>query len=288
MAPFTSSMTAHARTVRGTAGAREDGAARSPSDRARKAAGCAGGCPARARQPCRTHSKSSGGRSTAGSPKPGSGSYTVRRCCEDWLAGGLPGRDPKTEAKSRYVLEPLLTVIGHVRLRDLDVTDVERALAAVAAARSSSTMAMAHLALTRAITRAQAKNLVPRNVSALTGTPLGQRARPSRSMTLAQATTLTAAAKAAGPRTCAYVDAVAVHGRADPGSTGTALAARRLRRPRQPAAPAGQRRGMAVGKGQGRHQDPEAAPDPRTAAASSSPATPGWVACGAACLPQAA
>ena len=22
--------------------------------------------------------------------------YTVRRCCEDWLTGGLPGRDPKT------------------------------------------------------------------------------------------------------------------------------------------------------------------------------------------------
>ena len=38
--------------------------------------------------------------------------YTVRRCCEDWIADGLPGRDPKTIAKNRYVLEPLLTVIG--------------------------------------------------------------------------------------------------------------------------------------------------------------------------------
>jgi hypothetical protein len=71
--------------------------------------------------------------------------------------------------------------------------------------RSSSTVAAAHLALTRAITRAQAKNLVLRNVSALTGMPPGQQGRPSRSMTLAQATAVTAAAKAAGPRTHAYV-----------------------------------------------------------------------------------
>src|SRR5258708_4200919 len=54
--------------------------------------------------------------------------------------------------------------------------------AVVAATRSSSTVAMAHLALSRAITRAQAKNLVLRNVSALTGTPPGQQGRPSRSM----------------------------------------------------------------------------------------------------------
>jgi hypothetical protein len=112
---------------------------------------------------------------------------------------------PTTVAKNRFVLEPVLAVIGTVRLRDLDVTDVDRALAAVAVSRSSSTVAMAHLALTRAITRAQAKNLVLRNVSALTGTPPGREGRPSRSMTLAQATALTAAAKAAGPRIHAYV-----------------------------------------------------------------------------------
>ena len=86
--------------------------------------------------------------------------YTVRRCCEDWPDGGLPGRDPKTVAKNKFVLEPLLAVIGNVRLRDLDVTDVDQAMAAVAATHSSATVALAHLALTRAITRAQAKNLV--------------------------------------------------------------------------------------------------------------------------------
>jgi integrase len=64
---------------------------------------------------------------------------------------------------------------------------------------------MAHLSPTRAITRAQAKNLVLRNVSVLTGTPLGQQGRPSRSMTLAEATALTAAAEVAVRRTHAYV-----------------------------------------------------------------------------------
>jgi hypothetical protein len=49
-----------------------------------------------------------------------------------------------------------------VRLRDLDVTDADRALAAVAATRSSATAAMVHLALTRAIMRAQPKDLVLR------------------------------------------------------------------------------------------------------------------------------
>lgn len=44
-----------------------------------------------------------------------------------------------------------------------------------------------------------------RNVSALTGTPPGREGRPSRSMTLPQATALTAAAKEAGSRTHAYI-----------------------------------------------------------------------------------
>jgi integrase len=103
------------------------------------------------------------------------------------------------------VLEPVLTMIGTTLLRELDVADVDRALNAIAATRSSSTVAIAHLALSRAITRAQAKNLVVRNVSALTGTPVGHGGRPSRSMTLAQANALSVAAKAAPPRIYAYV-----------------------------------------------------------------------------------
>jgi integrase len=141
----------------------------------------------------------------AGAAKPAAGTYTVRQCCEEWLADGLPRRGTKTVVKNRYLLGPVIAAIGGIRLRELDVTDVDRALKAIAATRSSATVAMAHLALTRAITRAQAKNLAARNVSGLTGTPDGLAGRPSRSMTLAQATAVTAAAKAAGPRIYAYV-----------------------------------------------------------------------------------
>jgi hypothetical protein len=180
----------------------------------------------------------------------GSGNYTVRRCCEGWLTSGLPGRDAKTVAKNKYVLEPLLAVIGGGRLRDVDVADVENALAAFAATRGSSTLAIAHLALTRAITRAQAKNLVLRNVSALTRTPPDKEGRPGRSMTLAQATAVTTAAQAAGPRAHAYVMLSQCTG-ADRGSTGPSMGARRLRRPRQrrarPASVAGWRSARARG-----------------------------------------
>jgi integrase len=140
----------------------------------------------------------------AGLAKKAPGSYTVRQCCEDWLADGLPGRDAKTVEKNRYVLKPLLAIIGGTRLRELDVVDVDKALAVLASTRSSATVGIAHLALTRAIMRAQAKNLVMRNVSALTGTPPGQKGRPSRSMTRTEASALMAAAQAAGPRICAY------------------------------------------------------------------------------------
>ncbi len=167
-------------------------------------------------------------------------------------------------ANNRYVLQTVLAVLGSVRLRDLDDTDVDRALAAMAATRSSATLAMAHLALTRTITRAQAKNLVLRNVSALTGTPPGQQRRPSRSMTLAQATALIAAARAAGPRMYAYIMlSLCIGIRAEE--------ARALRWehvdfgdpnnvPPRPASV-----GVAISAGQGRHQDQEVTADPRAA-----------------------
>ena len=139
----------------------------------------------------------------AGRIKAGSGTYTVRGCCEDWLAHGLPRRDPKTVGKNKYMLEPLLALIGGIRLRELVVSDVDRALATVAKTRSSATVGGAHLALTRAIRRAQASDLVSRNVSALTGTPRGQAGRPSRSMTLAQTQAPTSSCRSrpgSGPR----------------------------------------------------------------------------------------
>jgi hypothetical protein len=68
----------------------------------------------------------------------------VRGCCADWLAYGLPRRDPKTVEKNKYLLEPLLAVIGSIRLRELSASDVDGALATVAKTRLSATVGWDH------------------------------------------------------------------------------------------------------------------------------------------------
>jgi hypothetical protein len=120
--------------------------------------------------------------------------YTFQRAVDDWLASGLDGRSAGTVTKYRLVLEPLLKRIGRANLRDLTANDVWMALTALAEDRSSSTVAIAHNALTRAIRHAEARDLVRRNVSALIDTPKGQGGQPSKALTLEQARALLEAA----------------------------------------------------------------------------------------------
>ena len=129
--------------------------------------------------------------------------YTVRKAAGDWLASGLPGRSVKTVRKNKDVLEPILTVIGTVKLRELDAAAVDTALAAMADGYSSAAVRMGHLALKRAIRFAAARDLVGRNVAELCETPAGQEGRPSRSFTLDQAAALIEAS--AGTRIGAYI-----------------------------------------------------------------------------------
>jgi integrase len=68
---------------------------------------------------------------------------------------------------------------------------------------SSAAVAMGHNALTRAIRHAEARDLVGRNVAVLVDTPKGQTGRPSKSLSLEQASALLAAAE--GTRMHAYV-----------------------------------------------------------------------------------
>ena len=121
--------------------------------------------------------------------------YTVRRAAEDWLAQGLHGRSPKTIKKNENVLTPILATIGGIRLRELTADDVRQALAAMALRYSSAAVAMGHNALTRAIRHAEARDLVRRNVAMLVDTPKGQAGRPSKSLSLDQASALLAAAE---------------------------------------------------------------------------------------------
>jgi integrase len=128
-------------------------------------------------------------------PKAGYVHYTVRQAAQDWLATGLDARSLKTITKNQNVLEPILTVIGARKLRELTAADVRKALSKMAAGYSSAAVTMGHLALKRAIRHAEANDLVSRNVATLVDTPKGQQGRPSKSLTLEQAVAVIAAAK---------------------------------------------------------------------------------------------
>jgi len=109
------------------------------------------------------------------------------------LKTGLPAdcpRTAKTIRKNKEVLEPILAVIGAVRLRELDAAAVDRALTSMAESYSSTAVSMGHLALKRAIRFAAARDLVARNVAELSETPAGQHGRPSISFTLEQSVAL--------------------------------------------------------------------------------------------------
>jgi len=128
-------------------------------------------------------------------PKAGYSAYTVRQAAEDWLKEGLDGRAAKTIKKNENVLEPILTVIGARKLRQLSAADVRQALSKMAAEYSSAAVTMGHLALKRSIRHAEANDLVSRNVATLVNTPKGQDGRPSKSLTLEQAIAVITAAK---------------------------------------------------------------------------------------------
>ena len=68
---------------------------------------------------------------------------------------------------------------------------------------SSAAVAMGHNALTRTIRHAEARDLVGRNVATLVDTPKGQTGRPSKSLTLEQASALLAVTE--GTRMHAYI-----------------------------------------------------------------------------------
>ncbi len=85
--------------------------------------------------------------------------YAVQQAVDDWLSSGLDGRSAVTVTKYRHVLKPVLELIGRASLR-------------------------------RAIRHAEARDLVRRNVAALTDSPKGQQGRPSKALSLEQAQAL--------------------------------------------------------------------------------------------------
>jgi integrase len=131
--------------------------------------------------------------------------YTVNDVLDDWLATGLDGLAPATVKVYRdTIAKALREELGTVDLTKLTAAAVQKALAGIAAGRSTRTVQMAHNVLVRAIRHAERDDLVGRNVAALVKPPKGQMAeRPSKSLTLEQAVALLAAAR--GTRLEAYI-----------------------------------------------------------------------------------
>jgi integrase len=121
--------------------------------------------------------------------------YTVNQAVDDWLSEGMHGRSAETVAKYRNVLNPVLRRLGSRILADLTAADVRTALTHFAVTHSTDTVSIARLGLERAIRHAEANDLAGRNVAALVDAPRGHAGRPSKSLSLEQATTLIQASR---------------------------------------------------------------------------------------------
>ena len=125
--------------------------------------------------------------------------YTVADAVRDWLAFDLSGRDTKTVTKCTILANThIMPALGARKLRDLSADDIDKWLTGKAQTLSTRTLREVRSVLKRAITRAQARDKVKRNVVLLCDIPQGRTGRPSKSLTLAQAEALLAAAENTG------------------------------------------------------------------------------------------
>jgi integrase len=129
--------------------------------------------------------------------------YTVAQAVDDWLRDGLDGRSERTRTLYEGLMRSLLEYVGPRPLRNLSARDVRWALTQLAPRFSTRSLQITRNCLERAITQAQADDLVGRNVAALVKLPQGRAGRPSKSLTLHQAKAVLAAAE--GTRLHAYV-----------------------------------------------------------------------------------
>ncbi|WP_285699997.1 site-specific integrase [Actinomadura sp. NBRC 104412] len=130
--------------------------------------------------------------------------YTVGAAVEDWLSKGLKGLDADTIANYRCLAaKHVIPLIGKVKLKDLRADDVDEWLDGLTDKLSTRSLRLVHGILKRAIRQAQARDMITRNVAELVKTPTGRTGRPSKSLTLDQATAVLEQAKSS--RLHAYV-----------------------------------------------------------------------------------
>ncbi|MCW2942100.1 MAG: hypothetical protein JWN00_5085 [Actinomycetia bacterium] len=134
------------------------------------------------------------------------GDYTVAQTVRDLLAYGLSGREQRTiEKLTTYANSHIIPALGPRKLRDLSADDVDRWLAVKAKELSTSTLQELRSRLRRAVTRAQARDKVKRNVVLLCEVPRGREGRTSKALTFAQAEAVLSATDSARIWLCAYV-----------------------------------------------------------------------------------
>ncbi|MFC5823229.1 site-specific integrase [Nonomuraea insulae] len=116
------------------------------------------------------------------------GNYTVAQATTDWLTYGLSGLDPNTVTTTTILCKThIIPALGKRKLRELSAQDVDKWLAERAKSLSTSTLSRLHSCLNRIIKRAMARDKVRRNVVELCRVPQGQKGRPSKALTMAQA-----------------------------------------------------------------------------------------------------
>lgn len=124
------------------------------------------------------------------------GSYTVAQAVEDWLKYGLSNRDANTVKNRRSLAENhVIPDLGARKLAELSADDVDRWLAEKSTKLSTKTLREIRSVLKRAVSRAQARDKVKRNVVLLCEVPTGQPGRPSKALTFEQADALLSAAE---------------------------------------------------------------------------------------------
>lgn len=122
--------------------------------------------------------------------------YTVADAVEDWLRNGLAKQSAKTRANYETLIRKhIIPDLGARKLRELSAEDIERWLTRKSRTHSTRTLRLLKSVLSRAITRAQARERVKRNSASLVETPEGREGRPSKSLTFAQAQAVLDASK---------------------------------------------------------------------------------------------
>lgn len=130
-------------------------------------------------------------------------SFTVRQAVDAWLRDGLDGRSERTRKLYVDLLGPLMDVIGNRQLRELSAAEVRAGLGKLKSRYSTRSLQITRNSLERAISHAQADDLIGRNVAALVKVPKGRAGRPSKSFTVDETRAVLNAAE--GMRLEAYV-----------------------------------------------------------------------------------